>query len=123
MSKLPHMTGRQYLRAKSLIRRLCANYDTGNCLLLDDGEVCPSPQMISPSVICRYFLTAVLPSDRELYTKIIGTDTKLCPDCGRLFMPKAKNTRYCDACTARRTRRSKREWAAKNRLRSRNSSG
>ena len=35
---LPQMTGRQRYKANALIKRLCANYDGGNCLLLDDGE-------------------------------------------------------------------------------------
>ncbi len=119
MGELPRMNGKQYRRARKLIRRLCANYDNGNCLLLDDGEVCPCPQLITPVLICRYFRAAVLPSDRELCMEIMMAGTKFCPDCGRQFMPGAKNTRYCDACAVRRKLRSKRQWAAKNRLRGR----
>ena len=64
---LPRMNERQFSRAKKLLRRLCANYDRGNCLLLDDGYdpfICP--QIISNSLLCRYFCAAVLPADREL---------------------------------------------------------
>ena len=32
------MTGRQRYRANALIKKLCANYDDGNCLLLDGGR-------------------------------------------------------------------------------------
>ena len=35
------MSEAQFRRAGKLIRRLCANYDGGNCLPLDDGDVCP----------------------------------------------------------------------------------
>ena len=32
------MDYKQLRRAKKLIRKLCCNYDHGNCLALDDGE-------------------------------------------------------------------------------------
>ena len=35
---LPSLTPKQRQRANALIKRLCANYDNGNCLALDDGE-------------------------------------------------------------------------------------
>ena len=47
MDKLPRMDDSQFRRVKKLIRRLCANCEGGNCLLLDDGDPCPCPQMIS----------------------------------------------------------------------------
>ena len=37
MGEPPRMNEKQFSRAKKLLRRLCANYDHGNCLLLDDG--------------------------------------------------------------------------------------
>ena len=64
MPALCRMSDAQFRRAKKLIRRLCANYDGGNCLPLDDGDTCPCPQMITPTLICKYFRAAVLPSDR-----------------------------------------------------------
>ncbi len=60
MGKLPRMDEGQFRRVKKLIRRLCANCDSGNCLLLDDGDPCP--QMVSPTLICKYFRAAVLPA-------------------------------------------------------------
>ena len=47
MSMLPQMTGRQRYRANALIKKLCANYDEGNCLLLDEGEGCVCVQSLS----------------------------------------------------------------------------
>ena len=116
MPDLPRMTEAQFRRAKKLIRRLCANCDNGNCLLLDDGEACVCPQLISYSLLCKYFRAAVLPADRELYAEIMGADArKRCAECGRPFVSESKNARYCKTCAANRTRRKKREWAAKNR--------
>ena len=110
------MTEAQFRRAKKLIRKLCANCDNGNCLLLDDGEACVCPQLISYSLLCKYFRAAVLPADRELYAEIMDADArKRCAECGRLFAAESKNVRYCKTCAANRTRRKKREWAAKNR--------
>ena len=60
MDKLPRMDDSQFRRARKLIRRLCANCEGGNCLLLDDGDPCPCPQMISNTLICKYFRAAVL---------------------------------------------------------------
>lgn len=51
----PRMTEGQLRRARKLIRRLCANYDEGNCLALDEGEGCVCVQSISYSLLCRYF--------------------------------------------------------------------
>ena len=112
MNDPPRMTEAQLRRARRLIRSLCANCNGGNCLLLDDGyEPCPCPQMLTCSVLCRYFRAAVLPADLELQAEIMADSRRR---CRRPFVPKAKNTLYCPECAARRTRRSKREWAARN---------
>lgn len=44
---LPRLTPKQRQKASALIKRLCANYDNGNCLALDDGEPCVCVQSIS----------------------------------------------------------------------------
>ena len=105
----------QFRRAKKLVRSLCANNDYGNCLLLDNGfDTCVCPQLISYSLICKYFRAAVLPADRELHAEIMGTDhRKRCGECLQPFVPKHKNTLYCKSCAAKRTRQKKREWVRK----------
>ena len=119
---IPRMTEKQFSRAKKLLRRLCANYDRGNCLLLDDEyDPCPCPQLLTYSLICKYFRAAVLPADPELYEAILGNGLKFCAGCGRSFTAAAKNTLYCPSCAANRARRSKRKWAAKNRVQRRKS--
>lgn len=108
---LIHMDEKQFSRAKKLIRRLCANYDGGNCLLLDDGEAQPCPQLISYSLLCRYFRAAVLPGDRELYGQVMGGPARMkrCAVCGQLFYPGGNRARYCAVCARKEARRRTRE--------------
>ncbi len=70
---LPRLTPKQRQRANALIKRLCANYDNGNCLALDDGEPCVCVQSISYSLLCKYFRNAVLPAEPLLEAAILGT--------------------------------------------------
>lgn len=67
MDEIKRLTPAQRARCNRLIRRLCANYDGGNCLPLDDGEGCVCVQMISYSLLCKYFRRAVLPTDKARY--------------------------------------------------------
>ena len=73
MDEIKRLTPAQRARCNRLIRRLCANYDGGNCLPLDDGEGCVCVQMISYSLLCKYFRRAVLPADKALYADISGS--------------------------------------------------
>lgn len=110
MPELPRMTEAQFRRAKKLIRKLCANCDNGNCLLLDDGEVCVCPQLISYSLLCRYFRAAVLPADKELFVEIMNnTAGKRCSECCAVFIPSGNRAQYCDSCKKKMERRKTRE--------------
>lgn len=111
------MTEGQTRHVRQLIRRLCANYDAGNCLLLDDGESCVCPQSITTSLICRYFKEAVLPSDRELYAEIMGGvwNWKQCVLCGREFIPSCNRAKYCPSCSKNEQRRRTRERVSRHR--------
>ncbi len=53
MDEIKRLTPAQRARCNRLIRRLCANYDGGNCMPLDDGEGCVCVQMISYSLLCK----------------------------------------------------------------------
>ena len=56
----------------TLIKTGCCNCCEDNCLLLDDGEPCCCIQEISCyGIYCNYFLKAVLPAEKELYTEIL----------------------------------------------------
>lgn len=66
------ITPRQRAKIKTLVRKACCNCYKGNCLLLDDGEETKCVQLISRyGIYCNYFLKAVLPAEKELYTEIL----------------------------------------------------
>ena len=96
------MTEGQLRRARKLIRRLCANYDEGNCLALDEGEGCVCVQSISYSLLCRYFKEAVLPADAELCAAIgQGADElKRCRSCGKPFQARSNRAATGGRCNA-----------------------
>jgi len=110
------MNDRQFRRVKRLISRLCANYDRGSCLLLDDGYApCICPQLISNTLLCRYFRAAVLPDDRELYAEIMRErPVKSCHICGTPVVSRSNAAKYCPACALlerrKRDRERKRNW-------------
>ena len=55
----------------ALIKRLCCNYDNGNCIRLDNGDPCVCVQCITYShIICKWFRIAVLPADKDLYIEL-----------------------------------------------------
>jgi hypothetical protein len=101
----------QQQRVRRLVRRACANYDSGNCLLLEDGEVpCPCPQCISNALLCRWFREAVLPGDAVLYAAIMQPPgVKHCAVCGRGFAPNGNNAKYCPVCAKAVARQKHRE--------------
>ena len=107
MDEIKRLTPAQRARCNRLIRRLCANYDGGNCLPLDDGEGCVCVQTISYSLLCRWFQAAVLPLDAALYAEIIKDrdEVKRCCECGATFQPKSNRAKYCAACAKRMRRR------------------
>ena len=70
MSERKRLTPQQSRRVNSLIKKTCCNCIDGNCILLDDGEPCVCPQMISYSLLCKWFYNAVLPADKLLYADV-----------------------------------------------------
>ena len=100
------ITPQQAKRVNALLRKLCANYDGGNCLLLDDGGPCVCVQSISKyGLYCNYFKNAVLPTDERLYAEVMKpSGGKRCVLCHQPFAPRAKNQRYCPACAAKQKR-------------------
>ena len=111
------MTEAQVRRVRQLIRRLCANYDRGSCLLLDDGEACVCPQSITNALVCRYFKAAVLPDDPELWAELTGSGpSRRCVRCGAAFVPTGSRAVYCPKCSMMRERERKAVWARKNRV-------
>ena len=85
--------------ANALIKRLCANYDGGNCLLLDDGEPCVCVQSISYSLLCKYFRNAVLPAEPKLEAEILMSGAKtVCERCGVPIEKHSNRQKYCTEC-------------------------
>jgi len=77
-----------------------------NPKLLDDGDYCVCPQLISYSLLCKWFRIAVLPADKELYAELYHTeDMRRCSVCGAPFASSSNRAIYCPDCRKRITRR------------------
>ncbi len=104
-------------QANALLRRECCNYDSGNCILQDNGETHICTQCISCSVCCKWFRHSVLPLDKALEAKIFQTDrAKQCLICGHSFVSKSNRAKYCPNCAVKVHRRQKTESERKRRL-------
>ena len=102
--KIPRMDYHQYRAACRLVHE-CCNYDNGNCILLDNGEPCVCVQSISYSLLCRWFIAAVLPLDGKLEAALLHrADRKRCTECGGYFLPKSNRGKYCPECAGRMKR-------------------
>lgn len=85
--KIPIMTYSQYRRARKLVHQ-CCNYESGNCLALDDGEEWVCVQSISYSLLCRWFRAAVLSLDESSETALLHQkEQKRCTVGGQPFLP------------------------------------
>ena len=72
-----HITQQQEGKIRNLVRRRCANYRKGNCMLLDGLEESTCVQLLcSSGIYCRYFQEAVLPREKDLYTQILSQNKK-----------------------------------------------
>lgn len=111
-NRLLTLTPKQSRSINKLIRQECCNYDNGNCIMLDDGETCVCPQIITYShIICKWFKTAVLPLDKDLHNEIIKPkNLKRCANCGKTFASNANKTKYCDNCKIVVRRKKKAEY-------------
>lgn len=99
MAEIIRMTRAQATCVKQLVRKQCANYDGGNCLLLSSEDYVPCPQFITRSLLCRYFRYAVLPGDRSLSLAIYGDRVNhICAQCGQPFYSSSNRARYCPRC-------------------------
>ena len=118
------MNMQQHRRVRNLIKRLCANYQNGYCLPLDDGESCVCVQSVSFHLCCNYFKSAVLPDDSALEAEITSPNsTAFCRECNRPFIPRSNrnNQKYCPECAKRRHKESKAKSIAKAREKCRQS--
>ena len=117
---LVRTSDKQHRNACALIRNLCSNYDrsTGGCLLLDRGEIVQCPQMITQSLVCRFFRDVLLEDrdGRALKAEIMGDDhLKSCAVCGQPFGAISNRAKYCARCSKKMERERKAKWAQKTR--------
>ncbi|MDO5445484.1 MAG: cysteine-rich VLP protein [Eubacteriales bacterium] len=92
------------------VRKECCNCIDDNCILLDNGEAVKCPQLISLyGIYCKYFASAVLPGNPELYAEIMDSGKKRCKSCGKLYTHRSKNQQYCYACAELRKKEKARE--------------
>ena len=108
------LTSKQSRSVNALVRRECCNYDNGNCILLD----CTCPQTITYShIICKWFKTAVLPLDKDLYIELMKPkNTRVCAVCGVEFTASSRKFKYCENCRKIVLRKQKAEYQRKKRL-------
>ena len=87
--KHPYMDYLQHRAACRLVHE-CCNYDNSNCILLDNGEPCVCVQSISHSLLCRWFVAAVLPLDGKLEAALLPGRQKTLYRVRRVFSPQVK---------------------------------
>ena len=120
MTGLRRLAPPQSRRVNTLVKRECCNCDGGNCILLDDGDECVCPQLISYSLLCTWFQKAVLPIDKELYAELYAPeDKRRCMVCGASFASNSNSVKYCPDCRKRIQRRQAAERKRKQRSMSR----
>ncbi len=117
MSRIILLSPKQSRRANTLVRKLCCNYDGGHCILLDDGDPCVCPQLITYShIICKWFKIAVLPVDKDLHIELMNPpNTKQCSICGRYYLFKGNKSKYCPDCKKAVLRRQKADYQRRQR--------
>ena len=102
MNEIKRLTPQQSRKVNALVKKTCCNCDNGNCLLLDDEDECVCPQLISYSLLCKWFRNAVLPADKELYADLYKTeDKRRCAVCNTPFVSNSNSVKYCPDCRKR----------------------
>ena len=97
-------------------RLMMSSDRSSQSMLLDDGEECVCPQLISYSLLCKWFQTAVLPLDRELHAELLkNEDMRRCTVCGAAFASSSNHAKYCPDCRKRITRKQAAERMRKRR--------
>ena len=101
---LPRMTLGQKNKASAMIKKLCCNYASGECIILN----CDCAQINSCSVICKWFRQAILPQDEALSAELIKPlNRKRCAICGKAFIAKSNRAKCCSACSVNERRKKK----------------
>ena len=116
MNEILRMTPEQASKVKKVVKKQCCNAIDDNCILLEGLDPCPCPQLITRSLICRWFLTAVLPGEKELEQELIRKgERKRCEVCGHTYYSASNRSKYCADCAAKVKRRQQAEYARRKR--------
>ncbi len=116
MKEILRMTPEQASKVKKVVKKQCCNHIDGNCILLEGLDPCPCPQLITRSLICRWFLVAVLPGERGLEQELIKKgERKRCEVCGSTYYSASNRSKYCADCAAKVKRRQQAEYARRKR--------
>ena len=111
------LTPKQSRKVNARIKRLCCNYDNGNCIRLDDGDPCVCVQCITYShIICKWFRIAVLPADKDLYIELARPkNTRICQNCRKPYEAANNKFKYCPVCRKIVIRKQKANYIRKRR--------
>lgn len=104
------LTDEQFRKVKKTLPQ-CSLYNKGNCIIHDGltpYEPGKCPQTETHSLICKYYINAVLPANKELEREILDNSGdfeissvlfhKRCCLCNTPFDSESRNTRFCPAC-------------------------
>ena len=98
---------------RRLVTNICANYDCQDKLCLPLDCSCYMLNKWWTGSLCRYFQSSVLPAEPKLESALIGEDTslrqKICPVCGKAYLPTTSQAYCSDACRLAARRKSERE--------------
>ena len=116
MNEIIRMTPEQASKVKKVVKKQCCNHIDGNCILLEGQDPCPCPKLITRSLICRWFLSAVLPGERELEQELIKKgEQKRCEVCGSTYYSASNRSKYCADCAVKVKRWQQTEYARRKR--------
>ena len=107
------MKGKSIIRScKALAERACANFSNRYCL--PEDRACHLintryPDIHDGAIDCDFFMTAVLPSDKELHRLVLSSlydsiehapaHTRECARCGQRLVPASSRQKYCASCS------------------------
>lgn len=94
------LTEQEKRKIKSLVEKICANYDKEHGCLPLDCE-CYMLSKWWTGCLCKYFETVVLPSDPLLKRVLLGdshANTKPCAMCGKRFVVAGRKLYCSDKC-------------------------
>ena len=96
---------------KALAERACANFSNRYCL--PEDRACHLintryPDIHDGAIDCDFFMTAVLPGDKELHKLVLSSlfdsaerppvHTRACARCGQRYVPASPRQKYCASC-------------------------